>query len=134
MVPGIYRYCRKGVYRLMVLTMLKSKVHRATITEANLEYKGSLTLDRDLMDAAGMLEYEQIHVLNINTGDRFTTYLISGERGSGVVCLNGAAARLGQPGDLIIALTYAQMDEKEAAAYHPVVVHVDAKNRITEVL
>lgn len=118
----------------MVLTMLKSKVHRATITEANLEYKGSLTLDRDLMDAAGMLEYEQIHVLNINTGDRFTTYLISGERGSGVVCLNGAAARLGQPGNLIIALTYAQMDEKEAAAYHPVVVHVDAKNRITEVL
>lgn len=118
----------------MVLTMLKSKVHRATITEANLEYKGSLTLDRDLMDAAGMFEYEQIHVLNINTGDRFATYLIAGERGSGVVCLNGAAARLGQPGDLIIALTYAQMDEKEAAAHHPVVVHVDEKNHITEVL
>jgi aspartate 1-decarboxylase len=118
----------------MLLTMLKSKVHRATVTEANLEYKGSLTLDRDLMDAADMLEYEQVQVLNINSGDRFTTYIIEGERGSGVVCLNGAAARLGHPGDLIIALTYAQMEREEAAAYHPIVVHVDEKNHITEVL
>ena len=117
----------------MLITMMKSKVHRATVTEANLEYQGSLTLDRDLMDAAGMIEYEQVHVLNINTGDRFVTYIIEGERGSGTVCLNGAAARLGQPGDLIIAITYAQMDAKEAAAYKPVMVHVDAQNRIAHV-
>ncbi|HDP35631.1 MAG TPA: aspartate 1-decarboxylase [Candidatus Hydrogenedentes bacterium] len=117
----------------MLVTMMKSKVHRATVTEANLHYKGSLTLDRDLMEAAGMLEYEQVQVLNINTGDRFTTYIIEGERGSGVVCLNGAAARLGQPGDLIIALTYAQMDADEAAAHRPIIVHVDENNRITEI-
>jgi len=117
----------------MLVTMMKCKVHRATVTEANLEYKGSLTLDRDLMDAAGMLEYEQVHVLNINSGDRFITYIIEGERGSGVVCLNGAAARLGQPGDLIIAITYAQMDAREAAMHHPVMVHVDENNHITEV-
>lgn len=118
----------------MLLTMFKSKVHRATVTEANLDYKGSLTLDRDLMDAAGMLAYEQVQVLNITTGARFTTYIIEGERGSGVVCLNGAAARLGRPGDLIIALTYVQMNAEEAASHHPVVVHVDAENRITEVV
>ena len=117
----------------MQITMMKCKVHRATVTEANLDYKGSLTLDRDLMDAAGMLEYEQVHVLNINSGDRFITYLIEGERGSGVVCLNGAAARLGQPGDLIIALTFAQMDAKEAAEHKPVIVHVDENNHITAV-
>ncbi len=117
----------------MLLTMMKSKIHRATVTEACLHYKGSLTLDRDLMDAAGMLEYEQIHVLNINSGDRFVTYVIEGERGSGVVCLNGAAARLGQPGDLVIALTFAQMDAREAADYKPVIVHVDEHNRITEI-
>lgn len=117
----------------MLITMMKSKVHRATVTEANLDYQGSLTLDRDLMDAAGMVEYEQVHVLNINTGDRFVTYIIEGERGSGTVCLNGAAARLGQPGDLIIAITYAQMDAAEAAAYKPVMVHVDAQNRISHV-
>lgn len=117
----------------MILTMLKSKIHRATVTEANLHYTGSLTLDRDLMDAAGMLEYEQVHVLNINTGDRFITYIIEGERGSGTVCLNGAAARLGQPGDLIIAITYSQMDAAEAAVHKPVMVYVDGKNRITQV-
>lgn len=117
----------------MLLTMMKSKIHRATVTEACLHYKGSLTLDRDLMDAAGMLEYEQVHVLNINTGDRFVTYVIEGERGSGVVCLNGAAARLGQPGDLVIAITFAQMETEEAAAYKPVIVHVDEHNRITEI-
>lgn len=113
--------------------MMKSKVHRATVTEANLHYTGSLTLDRDLMDAAGMMEYEQVHVLNINTGDRFVTYIIEGERGSGTVCLNGAAARLGQPGDMIIAITYMQMDANEARAHKPVMVHVDEKNHITEV-
>lgn len=113
--------------------MMKSKVHRATVTEANLHYTGSLTLDRDLMDAAGMMEYEQVHVLNINTGDRFVTYIIEGERGSGTVCLNGAAARLGQPGDMIIAITYVQMDREEAARHTPVMVHVDDENRVTNI-
>ena len=117
----------------MQLTMFKSKVHRATVTQADLNYPGSLTLDQDLIEAAGMLVYEQVHVLNINTGDRFTTYIIPGMRGSGVVCLNGAAARMGQPGDLIIALTYAQMSAEEARTHIPVVVHVDARNRITHV-
>ena len=117
----------------MILTMFKSKIHRATITQADLNYAGSLTLDPDLIEAAGMLLHEQVHVLNINTGDRFSTYIIEGERGSGVVCLNGAAARLGQPGDLIIALTYAQMSEEDARGFKPTVVHVDQKNHITAV-
>lgn len=117
----------------MLLNMFKSKIHRATVTQADLHYKGSLTLDRTLMDAAGMAEYEQVQVLNITTGARFTTYIIEGARDSGVVCLNGAAARLGEPGDLIIALTYAQMDAGEARHWKPTVVHVDAQNRITEV-
>ncbi|HOM47492.1 MAG TPA: aspartate 1-decarboxylase [Candidatus Hydrogenedentes bacterium] len=114
----------------MLLTLMKSKIHRATITEANLNYQGSLTLDRDLMEAAHILPYEQVHVLNINTGDRFVTYAIEGEPGSGVVCLNGAAARLGHPGDLIIAISYAQMGEEEALNYVPYTVHVDEKNKI----
>ena len=114
----------------MLLNMFKSKVHRATVTQADLNYSGSLTLDADLMEAAGMLEYEQVSVLNINTGDRFATYLIRGERGSGVVCLNGAAARKGQPGDLVIILTYAQMDAEEAQSHTPKVVCVDEKNHI----
>ncbi len=117
----------------MMLTMFRSKIHRATVTEANLNYTGSLTLDRDLMDAAGMLAYEQVHVLNINTGDRFVTYIIEGKRGSGVVCLNGAAARLGQPGDLVIVLTYAQMTPEEAQNFKPTRVLVDGKNRVVKV-
>lgn len=117
----------------MLLTMFRNKIHRAKVTEANLNYTGSLTLDRDLIDAAGMLPYEQVHVLNINTGDRFVTYIIEGERGSGVVCLNGAAARLGQPGDLIIALTYAQMTPEEAQNFKPTVVLVDENNRVAKV-
>ncbi len=117
----------------MMLSMFKSKVHRATITQADLNYRGSLTLDPNLIEAAEMIPFEEVHVLNINTGDRFTTYVIEGERGSGVVCLNGAAARLGQPGDLVIVLTYAQMDREEALKHQPTVVHVDAQNRITEI-
>lgn len=117
----------------MLLTMFKSKIHRAVVTQADLHYKGSLTLDPDLMDAANMILNEEVHVLNINTGARFSTYIIEGERGSGVVCLNGAAARLGEPGDLIIALTYAQMDAEEARNWVPTVVHVDEKNHITEI-
>lgn len=117
----------------MLLTMFKSKIHRATITEANLHYAGSLSLDPLLMEAGGMLVNERVQVVNINTGDRFETYIIPGERGSGTVCLNGAAARLGQPGDLIIAITYAVMDEKEARKRVPKIVHVDANNRVVRV-
>lgn len=117
----------------MLINMFKSKIHRAVVTQADLHYKGSLTLDPDLIEAADMIPYETIHVLNINTGARFTTYIIEGERGSGVCCLNGAAARLGEPGDLIIALTYAQMDAEEAKAWIPKVVHVDENNKITSI-
>lgn len=117
----------------MLLTMLKSKIHRATVTEADLHYVGSLTLDLDLMEAAGMLAFERVQVLNLNTGARFETYIIEGERGSGTVCLNGPAARLGQVGDIIIALTYCQMDADEAKTHIARTVHVDAHNRITEV-
>ncbi len=117
----------------MMLTLFKSKIHRATVTEADLNYTGSLTVDPLLLEAAGMLPYEQVHVLNINTGGRFTTYLIEGERGAGTICLNGAAARLGAPGDLIIAITYAQMDAAEAKGFRPTVVLVDGQNRIVNV-
>jgi len=120
--------------KIMLVHMLKSKVHRATITETCLAYEGSLTLDPVLMEAAGMLVYEQVQVLNINTGARFETYLIEGERGGGAVCLNGAAARLGEPGDLCIVLTYADMDAETAKAYRPKIVHVDGKNRIERVI
>lgn len=116
----------------MLLTMLKSKVHRATVTEASLHYVGSLTLDKLLMDAANMLPYERVQVLNVNTGARLETYLIEGEPGSGIVCLNGPAARLGEVGDVIIALTYCQMTPEEAKGYEPIVVHVDEKNRLIE--
>jgi len=117
----------------MLLSMLKSKIHRATITGADLDYAGSLTLDPLLMEAADMLEHERVQVLNINTGDRFETYIIPGKRGSGAVCLNGAAARLGQPGDLIIAITYVQMEVKGARKHVPKIVHVDGKNHIIRV-
>ncbi len=117
----------------MMITMLKSKVHRATVTMADLNYPGSLTLDPLLIEAAGFFINEQVHVLNINSGARFVTYVIPGERGAGTVCLNGAAARLGQPGDLIIVITYAQMTTEEAAKHTPTVVHVDAQNHITSV-
>jgi len=118
----------------MMVNMFKSKVHRATITQADLNYPGSLTLDPLLIEAAGMMVNEKVQVLNINTGDRFETYIIPGKRGAGTVCLNGAAARLGQPGDLIIAITYAMMDAEEAKDWVPTVVHVDEHNQITEVV
>jgi aspartate 1-decarboxylase len=104
------------------------------VTQADLNYAGSLTLDRELREAAGMLVNERVQVLNITPGDRFETYVIEGEPGSGVVCLNGAAARLGQPGDLIIALTYAWMEQAEADEWRPTVVHFDERNRITSVV
>ena len=113
---------------------MRAKLHRATLTGVNLNYVGSLTLDVDLMDSLGMMAHEQVQVLNINTGARLITYLIPGERGSGTVALNGAAARLAQPGDKVLVVCYAQMDDKEAAQHQPVVVLVDEQNRITKVL
>ena len=109
--------------------MLKSKIHRARVTHANIEYEGSISIDKKLMEAADILPFEQVHVLNINNGARFETYAIVGERGSGAMCLNGAAARLVQPGDLVIVLTYAQFPEEGLDGYEPLVVHVDADNR-----
>jgi len=112
--------------------MCKSKVHRATVTDANLNYEGSITLDPVLMEAADIHEFEQVHVVNINNGERFETYTIRGEAGSGEVVLNGAAARLVQPGDRIIVISYAQYEERELADYRPRLVFVDETNTIRE--
>lgn len=114
----------------MMLTLMKSKIHRATVTGSDLSYEGSITIDPVLIEAAGMLPYEQVDVLNINNGARFTTYIIQGaKRGNGDMIVNGAAARLVQKGDLVIVCTYAQMDEAEARKHQPVVVSVDARNQ-----
>jgi aspartate 1-decarboxylase len=110
--------------------MFKSKIHRATITSADLHYEGSLTVDEDLLEAADLVTYEEIQVVNVNNGQRFTTYVIPGPRGSGVIQLNGAAARLGLPGDLVILISYGVFDDKDARKLRPSVVHVDARNRI----
>jgi aspartate 1-decarboxylase len=118
----------------MLRVMLKSKIHRATITGSDLHYVGSITLDADLLEAADMLEHEQVHVLDIDNGARFETYTIAGERGSGVVQINGAAARLVHEGDPIIVISYAHYDETELERYQPRVVHVQARtNRIITV-
>jgi aspartate 1-decarboxylase len=114
----------------MQIQILKSKVHRATITEANLNYVGSLTLDEDLMDAAQMVEYEKIQVVNVNNGERIETYLIKGERGSGVCCLNGPAARKGAPGDIVIIISYGLIEREEARNWEPVVVFPKEGNRL----
>ena len=117
----------------MMRTMLKCKIHRATVTEAMLHYEGSITIDETLLDAAGLVEYEQVHIYNIDNGNRFSTYVIRGKRDSGVICLNGAAARQVSKGDLIIIANYATYDEKELANFQPTLVYVDEKNRITKV-
>ena len=109
--------------------LLKSKIHRATITDANLNYEGSLTIDEVLMKAADVAPFEQVKVYNVNNGARFETYAIAGPAGSGEICLNGAAARMGVAGDLIIIATYAAYEAGEAAAHEPRVVHVDSQNR-----
>ncbi len=114
----------------MLRTMFKSKIHRATVTHAELHYVGSLTVDQDLLDAADLLPGEQVSVVDIANGNRFETYLIPGERGSGVIGVNGAAAHLAGVGDLVIVMSYAQMDDAEARSFVPSVVHVDAANRI----
>jgi aspartate 1-decarboxylase len=112
--------------------LMKSKIHRATITAADLHYEGSLTLDRDLMDAANLVEYEEIQVVNVNNAQRFTTYVIPGPRASGVVQLNGAAARLGMVGDLVILIAYGDVEDVELPSFHPAVVFVDGANRQVE--
>ncbi|MBX3273596.1 MAG: aspartate 1-decarboxylase [Sandaracinaceae bacterium] len=112
--------------------MFLGKIHRARVTDANLDYEGSVTVDRDLLDAAGMLEHEEVHVWNVTRGTRLVTYTLAGERGSGVVCLNGAAAHLNRPGDLVILATFGDLDEEEAHAWQPRVVFVDEDNRIRE--
>ena len=114
----------------MQRVMLKSKIHRATVTHADLHYVGSLTVDQDLLDAADLLPGQQVSVVDIANGNRFETYLIPGERGSGVIGVNGAAAHLAHVGDLVIVMAYGQMDDTEARSYVPRVVHVDERNRI----
>ncbi|NLX20654.1 MAG: aspartate 1-decarboxylase [Phycisphaerae bacterium] len=109
--------------------MLKSKIHRATLTGCELNYEGSISLDEDLLRKADMLPGEQVHVLNVNSGARLTTYIITAPAGSGTVMLNGPAARMGVPGDLLIILTYCQVDDKDARQHKPIIVHVDAHNR-----
>jgi aspartate 1-decarboxylase len=112
------------------IEMLKAKIHRATVTEADLNYIGSLTLDENLMDAAGLLEYEKIQVLDIINGNRIETYVICGERGSGQICINGAAAHLIHAGDLVIIISYCSLNEIEIQNHTPTIVHVDEENQI----
>lgn len=117
----------------MVRTFCRCKIHRVTITEADLNYVGSLTLDPLLLEAAGLLPYEQVQVVNINTGARLETYVIPGRRGAGTVCLNGAAARLGAVGDKAIVIAYAGLEERELAGFRPILVFVDERNRVVSV-
>lgn len=116
----------------MLRTMCKGKIHRATVTQANLHYIGSITIDQNLLEAANIYPYEKVQVVNITNGSRLETYTISGARGSGVICLNGAAARLNTEGDLVIIISYAQYTEEEIRSLEPQIVFVDADNRITE--
>lgn len=113
----------------MLRTLMRTKIHRATVTDANLDYVGSITIDRDLMEVADLVEFEQVHVVDVNNGARFETYVIEGERGSGTMCVNGAAARLVQRGDKIIVIAYGALDEAEMVGFQPKVVLVDGNNR-----
>ncbi len=117
----------------MTITLLKSKLHRATITGADLNYVGSITIDATLMEQAGILEYEQVHIVDINNGSRLQTYVIKGEPGSGMICLNGAAARHVQVGDKIIIMSYVSMTPDEAASHEPIVVHLNEQNKSIEI-
>lgn len=114
----------------MFVTILKSKLHRVKVTQAELNYVGSITIDEDLMDAANLLENEQVHIVNNNNGERLVTYVIKGERGSGIICLNGAAARRAQVGDIIIIIAYAMMTTEEAQGFKPTVVFPNDNNRL----
>jgi len=113
----------------MNLRMFKSKIHRATVTHADLDYEGSVTIDRDLMDRAHILPYEEVHIWNVTRGTRLSTYALSGPRGSGVVCINGAAAHHNRPGDLVILATFAELSAEEAQTFEPTVLRVDEHNR-----
>lgn len=117
----------------MLLEMMLSKIHRATITEANLNYVGSITIDSELMNAAGIFPHQKVQIVNNNNGARLETYVIEGEKNSGVICLNGAAARLAQVGDIIIIITYGLIDDKEAKNHIPKVVFLDENNKITKI-
>ena len=117
----------------MRLTMLKGKIHRATVTQADLDYVGSITVDEDLLDAAGILEYQRVEIADVNNGSRFATYTIAGERGSGIVCLNGAAAHCASVGDKIIIMAYCDLDAEEAKAHTPLAVFVDEDNHVKRV-
>lgn len=116
----------------MTRTMMKSKIHRATVTETNVDYEGSLTVDEDLLRAADILPHEQIHVWDVTNGARLITYALAGPRGSGTVCVNGAGAHLIKPGDIVIIATYAEMKNRAARKHEPLVVFVDEKNRARE--
>ena len=118
----------------MFITMFKSKIHRATITEADLNYVGSITIDQALLEAADILPHEKVQIVNNNNGARFETYTIPGPRDSGVICVNGAAARLVQPGDTVIIIAYAMLDRSEAATFQPTVVMVDEHNKVDRVI
>ncbi len=113
----------------MQIELLKCKIHRATVTDANLNYEGSITLDKALMDAAGILPFEKVGILDINNGARFDTYVIEGEKDSGTICLNGAAARMVQKGDLVIIVSYVSLTPEEAKLWNPTIVKVDSQNR-----
>lgn len=115
----------------MLRKMLKSKIHRATLTRTELQYEGSISVDQRLLDAAGIVPFESVHVWNINNGERLETYALSAPAGSGEICLNGAAARLGQPGDKIIIATFCWLEDKDCSGYSPAVVAVDSANRIS---
>ena len=117
----------------MILNMLKGKIHRAVVTQAELNYMGSITIDKTLMEAAGIIENEKVQIVDNNNGARLETYVIPGKRDSGIICLNGAAARLVQPGDEVIIIAYAMMDEEEAKAYKPKVVFANPDNTIKEI-
>ena len=116
----------------MFVTLFKSKIHRVKVTQAELNYVGSITIDEDLMDAAGLLENEQVHVVNNNNGERLITYVIKGERGTGIICLNGAAARKAQVGDVVIIISYGMMTQEEAGTFKPKVVFPDENNKIVK--
>jgi len=115
----------------MLRTMCKSKIHRATVTDANLNYEGSITIDEALMEAADLLPYEKVQIVNNNNGARFETYVIKGKRDSGTICLNGAAARLVQPRDIVIIISYMQVDEKDLPSFQPKIIAVNSQNQIT---
>ncbi|MEE1649404.1 aspartate 1-decarboxylase [Brachybacterium sp. J144] len=117
----------------MMRTLMTSKIHRATVTQADLHYVGSVTIDADLVEAAGLVEHEQVTIADITSGARLVTYVIAGERGSGVIGINGAAAHLVSPGDLVIIMAYGQLEAAEIPGHHPRVVHVDGENRIVAI-